>query len=54
MACGANWTCFYNELEDERPLRPFYIKALKPIQVAAFDLESYLAGRAQFSRVTSG
>src|ERR1019366_9425608 len=40
----------YNELEDEKPLRPFYIKALKPIHVAAFDFESYLAGRAQFTR----
>jgi len=40
----------YNELEDEKPLRPFYIKALKPIQVAAFDIESYLVGRAKFSR----
>jgi ATP-dependent Lon protease len=40
----------YNELEDEKPLRPFYIKALKPIQVAAFDIDNYLAGRAQFSR----
>jgi ATP-dependent Lon protease len=40
----------YNELEDEKPMRPFYIKALKPIQVAAFDLASYMSGRAQFSR----
>ena len=40
----------YNELEDEKPLRPFYIKALKPIQVAAFDLDDYLAGRARLSR----
>lgn len=40
----------YNELEDERPLRPFYIKALKPIQVAAFDLDDYVAGRGRFSR----
>jgi ATP-dependent Lon protease len=40
----------YNELEDEKPLRPFYIKALKPIQVAAFDIDSYLAGRERFSR----
>lgn len=40
----------YNELEDEKPLRPFYIKGLKPIQVAAFDLNDYLAGRARFSR----
>ncbi len=40
----------YNELEDEKPLRPFYIKALKPIQVAALDIEDYLAGRSRFSR----
>ncbi len=40
----------FNELEDERPVRPFYIKALKPIQVAAFDLDAYLMGRAMFSR----
>ena len=40
----------FNELEDERPLRPFYIKALKPIQVAAFDLEAFLMGRGVFTR----
>lgn len=40
----------YNELEDERPLRPFYIKALKPIQVAAFDIDAYVAGRGSFTR----
>jgi ATP-dependent Lon protease len=40
----------YNELEDEKPLRPFYIKALKPIQVAAFDPDAYVAGRREFSR----
>lgn len=40
----------YNELDDERPLRPFYIKALRPIQVAAFEIDSYVAGRAEFTR----
>lgn len=40
----------YNALEDEKPLRPFYIKALKPIQVAAFDINTFIAGRAPFSR----
>ncbi len=40
----------YNELEDQKPLRPFYVKALKPIQVATFDLDDYVAGRARFSR----
>ncbi|OBF48786.1 protease Lon-related BREX system protein BrxL [Mycolicibacterium monacense] len=40
----------FNELEDERPLRPFYIKAIKPIQVAAFDLEGFLSGRRTYTR----
>ncbi len=40
----------FNDLEDEKPLRPFYIKALKPIQVAAFDLGAFLMGRGMFSR----
>lgn len=40
----------FNELEDERPLRPFYIQALKPIQVAAFDFDAYVMGRKMFSR----
>lgn len=40
----------FNELEDERPLRPFYIQALKPIQVAAFDFDAYVVARKKFSR----
>jgi ATP-dependent Lon protease len=40
----------FNDLDDERPVRPFYIKALKPIQVAAFDLENFLMGRGMFTR----
>lgn len=40
----------FNELEDERPLRPFYIQALKPIQVAAFDFDAYVLARKKFSR----
>jgi len=40
----------YNEFDDEKPLRPFYIKALKPIQVAALDIDDFLAGRARISR----
>jgi ATP-dependent Lon protease len=40
----------YNEFDDEKPLRPFYIKALKPIQVAALDINDYIAGRARISR----
>ena len=34
----------------ESQKRPFYIKGLKPIQVAAFDMEGYLAARAQMDR----
>jgi ATP-dependent Lon protease len=40
----------YNDLEDTAQRTPFYISALKPIQVAAFDLESYVEGRRHFSR----
>jgi ATP-dependent Lon protease len=40
----------YNVSDDEQKKRPFYIRALKPIQVAAFDTEEYLAGRAHFNR----
>jgi ATP-dependent Lon protease len=40
----------YNVADDEAQKRPFYIRALKPIQVAAFDLPSYIEGRSQFSR----
>jgi ATP-dependent Lon protease len=37
--------------DDEVPLkRPFYIGGLKPIQVAAFDLDEYVAARQRFSR----
>jgi ATP-dependent Lon protease len=39
------------DVSDEALLkRPFYIRALKPIQVAAFDIEEYVAGRARFNR----
>src|SRR5215203_4190908 len=31
----------YNAADDEAQKRPFYIRALKPIQVAAFDLDEY-------------
>ena len=37
----------YNAEDDEAQKRPFYIRALKPIQVAAFDLDAYIAGRRQ-------
>lgn len=40
----------YNVADDEEKKRPFYIRALKPIQVAAFDMEEYVAGRARFTR----
>ena len=40
----------YNPAEDEAQKRPFYIRALKPIQVAAFDLDEFVAGRRGFSR----
>jgi len=40
----------YNATDDEAKKRPFYIRALKPIQVAAFDMDDYVAGRARFDR----
>jgi ATP-dependent Lon protease len=40
----------YNVTDEEEKKRPFYIRALKPIQVAAFDMDEYLAGRARFDR----
>jgi ATP-dependent Lon protease len=40
----------YNAADDEAQKRPFYLRALKPIQVAAFDLDEYLDGRRPFSR----
>ena len=40
----------YNAAEDEAQKRPFYIRALKPIQVAAFDLDEFVAGRRGFGR----
>ena len=40
----------YNADDDEPTKRPFYIKALKPIQVAAFSMGEYLEGRRAFDR----
>lgn len=40
----------YNADDDQPQKRPFYIKALKPIQVAAFDMDEYVAARTRFSR----
>jgi ATP-dependent Lon protease len=41
----------YNEDDDELgPRRPFWIESLRPIQVAAFDLDEYRESRAQLDR----
>ncbi|WP_208027648.1 protease Lon-related BREX system protein BrxL [Rhabdothermincola sediminis] len=40
----------YHADDDEPAKRPFYIKALKPIQVAAFTMADYLEGRRAFDR----
>ena len=40
----------YNAVDDEIQKRPFYIRGLKPIQVAAFDPDEFINGRRQFSR----
>ena len=40
----------YNAADDQAHKRPFYIRGLKPIQVAAFNFEEYLEGRRRFSR----
>ncbi len=40
----------YNPDDDELIKRPFFIKALKPIQVAAFSMDDYLEGRRAFDR----
>jgi len=40
----------YNADDDEPVKRPFFIAALKPIQIAAFDLNDYVEGRRQLSR----
>ena len=40
----------YSVSDDEAQKRPFYIQALRPIQVATFDMGEYMAGRARFSR----
>jgi ATP-dependent Lon protease len=50
---GGAWAqldLLYDVDADEVQKRPFYIRALKPIQVAAFDLEEYVAGRRAFTR----
>ncbi len=40
----------YNALDEEVQKRPFYIRGLKPIQVAAFDPDQFIEGRRRFSR----
>lgn len=40
----------YNDLDDTAQKTPFYISALKPIQVASFDREAHLEARQEFSR----
>ena len=40
----------YNAVDDEIQKRPFYIRGLKPIQVAAFDPDEFIDGRRRFSR----
>jgi ATP-dependent Lon protease len=40
----------YSADEEETTKRPFYIQSLKPIQIAAFDLDEYAAAREAFSR----
>jgi ATP-dependent Lon protease len=50
---GGVWSqldLLYNADEDEARKRPFYIRALKPIQVAAFSMDEYSAGRGRFGR----
>ena len=50
---GGAWSqldLVYSVSDDDAQKRPFYIQALKPIQVATFDLDEYTAGRARFSR----
>ena len=40
----------YSADDEEATKRPIYIQALKPIQIAAFDLDEYAEGREQFTR----
>src|SRR5829696_2685260 len=40
----------YNADDDQPQKRPFYIRALKPIQVATFDANEYIAARGRFTR----
>ena len=51
LLVGGVWSIVdveYQHSDDARAV-PWSVDALKPIQVSSFDLQSYLAGRAQFS-----
>jgi ATP-dependent Lon protease len=53
MLGGGIWSqldLVYNATDDDTTKRPFFIKALKPIQVAAFLMDEYAEGRREFSR----
>jgi len=53
MLGGGVWSqldLIYNAEDDDPPKRPFFIKGLKPIQVAAFSMDDYVEGRRAFSR----
>ena len=53
LSGGGAWSqldLVYNDLEDSAQRTPFYISALKPIQVAAFDRDAYIGARGEFSR----
>ncbi|HEV8529334.1 MAG TPA: protease Lon-related BREX system protein BrxL [Actinomycetes bacterium] len=50
---GGVWSqvdLLYEAADDELHQRPFYIQALKPIQVATFSMKEYVDGRARFDR----
>jgi len=50
---GGVWSqvdLLYEAADDELHQRPFYIRALKPIQVATFSMQEYVEGRAEFGR----
>jgi ATP-dependent Lon protease len=50
---GGVWSqvdLLYEAADDELHQRPFYIRALKPIQVATFSMKEYVEGRARFGR----
>lgn len=53
MLGGGIWSqldLIYNAADDAPTKRPFYVKGLKPIQVAAFSMDDYVEGRKSFSR----